>query len=74
MQDYDPAHDSGTGFVFHDYNPEALWDAIVRAKRVFSDTPAWKAIVQRAMKTDFSWARAVEGFEQVYRGLIGGAA
>ncbi len=74
VQDYDPAHDSGTGFVFHDYNPEALWDAIVRAKRVFADAPAWKAIVQRAMKADFSWARAVVRFEEVYRGLIGGAA
>lgn len=74
VQDYDPVHDSGTGFVFHDYNPEAFWDAIVRAKRVFADAPAWKALVQRAMKADFSWARAVVRIEEVYRGLLGGAA
>lgn len=74
VQDYDPMHDSGTGFVFHDYSAEALWDAIVRAKRVFADAPAWKTIVQRAMKADFSWARAVVRFEEIYRELIGGAA
>jgi starch synthase len=74
VQDYDPAHASGTGFVFYDYHAEALWDAIVRAKRVFADTTAWKEIMVRAMKTDFSWSRAVVRFEQVYRGLAGGAA
>jgi starch synthase len=36
VQDYDPVQDSGTGFVFYDYNPEAFWDSIVRAKRVFT--------------------------------------
>jgi len=71
VQDYDLAHQAGTGFVFHDYHAEAFWDAIVRAKRVFADTDAWKTIVQRAMKTDFSWARAVVRFEDLYRGLVG---
>jgi starch synthase len=74
VQDYDPVHDSGTGFVFYDYNAEALWDAIVRAKRVFADANAWKTIMQRAMKVDFSWSRAVVKFEEVYRSLAGGAA
>lgn len=72
VQDVD--HDSGTGFVFHDYRAEAFWDAIVRAKRVFADGSAWKAIVQRAMKTDFSWSRAVVRFEEIYSRLLGGAA
>jgi starch synthase len=74
VQDYDPVHDSGTGFVFYDYNPEALWDAIVRAKRVFTDSEEWKKLVQRAMKADFSWARSVVKYEELYRELIGGAA
>jgi starch synthase len=74
VQDYDPAQDCGTGFVFHDYSAEALWDAIVRVKRVFADAPAWKALVQRAMNADFSWARAVQGYEEIYTRLIGGAA
>ncbi|MEQ1860142.1 MAG: glycogen synthase GlgA [Chthoniobacteraceae bacterium] len=74
VQDLDPVHESGTGFVFHDYSTETLWDAIVRAKRVFADPPAWKAIVQRAMKTDFSWASAVGRYLEVYTRATGGAA
>src|SRR4029453_11819613 len=31
VQDFDPVNDSGTGFVFLDYNAEALWDCILRA-------------------------------------------
>jgi starch synthase len=74
VQDYDPVQDSGTGFVFYDYTAEALWDALGRAKRLFADAAAWKGLVQRAMKTDFSWSRAVVQFEEVYARLSGGAA
>jgi starch synthase len=71
VQDYDPVQGSGTGFMFYDYSPEAFWDAIVRVKRIFADTAEWKKLVQRAMKTDFSWARSVVSYEEVYRELIG---
>jgi starch synthase len=74
VQDFDPVHDSGNGFVFHDYNAEALWDCILRAKRTFQDAATWKAIMQRAMNADFSWARSVERYEEVYATLLGGAA
>jgi starch synthase len=66
VQDYDPAHGSGTGFVFHEYSPEALWDALARVQRIFADPDEWKPIVQRAMQADFSWPRAVERYEEVY--------
>lgn len=71
VQDYDPTTDSGTGFVFHDYSPEALWDAIVRVKKIYSDQATWKTIVQRAMNADFSWDRSVRLYEQVYGSVTG---
>ena len=74
VQDFDPVHNAGTGFIFHDYNAEALWDSILRAKRTFQDAATWKSLMQRAMEADFSWARAVERYEEVYATLIGGAA
>ena len=73
IQDYDPTSDRGTGFLFYEYTPEALWDSIVRAKASFADAPHWKSLVQRAMAADFSWAKAVASYEQVYaRALRGG--
>jgi len=70
VQDYDPTRDGGTGFVFQDYTPEALWDAIVRVNRVFADHEAWKGLMVRAMSMDFSWDRAVLPYEEVYKGLL----
>jgi starch synthase len=67
-------HDTGTGFVFYDYNPEAFWDCILRATRVFCDSAEWKKLVQRGMKADFSWARSVVRYEEIYRDLLGGPA
>ena len=74
VQDYDPVQDAGNGLVFYDYQTEALWDAIGRAKRLFADSAAWTGLVQRAMQTDFSWSSAVLRFEEIYARLTGGAA
>jgi starch synthase len=65
IQDFDPAG-SGTGFVFYDQNPEALWDAIGRAKKVFQDAEAWEQLMRRAMACEFSWAKAAADYENIY--------
>ncbi len=72
IQDYDPTAESGHGFLFFDSTPDALWDAIIRAKRYFTDPPQWQALMRRAMACDFSWAKAVPGYEAVYRRVLGG--
>ena len=42
----------------------------MRAKKVFADAQAWKALMQRAMESDFSWATASEKYGQVYEKLL----
>jgi starch synthase len=71
LEDYDPSSDSGTGFLFYDYTPAALWDTIVRARRHFHDAESWNRLVHRAMEADFSWSRAVEKYEMIYRRVLG---
>ncbi len=73
VQDYDPTagpEGSGNGFVFFDETPEALWDAIGRAKKVFQDRQAWAGLRLRAMLADFSWPAAAARYEQVYETTI----
>jgi starch synthase len=72
--DYDPSADSGYGFLFYQYGSEPLWDAIKRAREIFTDRREWERLMQRAMACDFSWARAAERYEEVYRGLAVQAA
>lgn len=71
ISDYDPSAESGHGFLFYDATPEALWDAIIRAKRYFADPPHWQALMQRAMACDFLWEKAVPHYEAVYTKVAG---
>jgi starch synthase len=70
ISDYDPASGTGTGFLFYEYSPEALWDAIGRARKFFTDTEAWKNLRERAMECDFSWNSAAEEYEKIYSSIL----
>jgi len=67
VQDYDPGSQSGNGFLFFEYLPEALHNAITRAKRIFQDQAQWQALVSRAMHSNFSWDLAAAHYEEVYQ-------
>ncbi len=68
--DYDAASDSGYGFLFYDYTSEAFWDAIRRARELFDNRPEWERLMRRAVARDFSWARAAQQYEELYRSLL----
>jgi starch synthase len=69
IEDYDPATDSGYGFLCYEYSTEAFWDAIKRARKIFRDHELWGKLMQRAMARNFSWAVAAQRYEQLYREL-----
>jgi starch synthase len=66
LADYDASTATGTGFLFFDYHPEALFDAILRAKQIYSVPGQWTQMISRAMASDFSWDRAAREYEAVY--------
>ncbi len=70
IQDYDPTEATGNGFVFFDETPAALWDAIRRTKKVFTQPARWKEIMLRAMSADFSWPAAAERYEKVFESVM----
>lgn len=70
ITDYDPAANTGHGFLFYDYGSEPFWDAIKRAREVFRDREEWKRLMKRAVSRDFSWALAAERYEELYGGLV----
>jgi starch synthase len=69
IEDYDPTTDSGYGFLCYEYSTEAFWDAIKRAREIFRDRELWRKLMERAMARNFSWAEAVQRYEQLYREL-----
>jgi len=60
--------EGGVGFVFHDYDRDALQHALEQAIYIYHHSPEWKNLVQTAMKQDFSWTRSATKYEAIYRG------
>ena len=59
----------GTGFVFDYYNSESLFWAIQHAIQTFTDKSAWKKLVIRGMKKDFSWDKQIPKYIELYEKL-----
>lgn len=55
------------GFVFDEYTPEALWEAVTRARTAYQDRPLWKKLMRRGMSCDFSWNHSVQKYLDLYR-------
>jgi starch synthase len=69
VEDYDPQKQTGTGFVFREYESTALLHAIDRALAAFRDKQAWTALRRRAMAMDYCWDRSAKLYSTLYRQL-----
>lgn len=68
VQDLTPDLSRGSGFVFLDYNAEAMTVAIKRAIAAYAtQREAWHGIIKRIMDIDFSWQSSAKKYESVYR-------
>ena len=66
----------GTGFSFANYNAHEMLFTIKDAARIYREEPdTWQALMDNAMKEDFSWDRSAEKYKEIYEKLCpeGGA-
>jgi starch synthase len=66
VDDFDENPDRGRGFVFEAFEAEALRQALDRALARFRDTKAWRKLVRRAMRADFSWRSSATAYVELY--------
>jgi starch synthase len=66
IQNYDPQTETGTGFVFKNYDPEELLTAIKKALKVYQDKKKWKRLMLAGMQKDFSWEASAKKYVQLY--------
>lgn len=67
----DSVTDGKTGFVFDDYRVESLCRVMWKAIALREDEPhAWRAMVRRVMKEDFSWVRSAKEYVGVYKKVL----
>jgi len=70
VTDLNPSGETGTGFLFQEYNPWALYGALIRAYENFHHPKVWEALVKRAMQADFSWSASAKRYANLYRRAI----
>jgi starch synthase len=68
--DVDADKKRGTGFKFEAYRTEALLAAVTRALNTFRDGKAFREVVRRGMKADFSWSKSARAYEALYQQLL----
>lgn len=67
VEEFNLERDSGTGFRFGPPEASALEEAILRALRTYRNEPeAWKRLMIRGMKRDFSWTRSAQEYLRLY--------
>ncbi len=54
------------GFVFDNYNKEALIKSIKKAVAALKNKKKWQALMQRAMACNFSWNESAKKYVKLY--------
>jgi starch synthase len=66
VRDYSPGDPASNGFVFHEYRPDALLDALRRALALFGDVKKWRILQMAGMQADHSWDRSAREYVRIY--------
>jgi len=69
VQNLTPDMSQGSGFVFEEYNPEAMLAAIERTLDSYRNE-AWPKVVRRIMALDFSWQASARKYEALYQKVL----
>jgi starch synthase len=70
IQDYKSLTSEGTGFLFSDYTPSAMQDAVKRALCVYTDKDKLQKMIVDGMKMHFSWKKPAERYMKLYSAAI----
>jgi len=70
VEPWDPRTRKGTGFLFGDFKPSALYDTLRFALHCYQDEQAWRSLMHNGMARDFSWDRQGEHYVELYRKLV----
>lgn len=69
---YNEVTDEGNGFSFANYNAHELLFTVQRAIALYETDKdgAWKRMVGRAMRTDFSWKQSALRYKELYENVL----
>lgn len=70
IENCNPAKNTGTGFVFKNYNSKELLNSIRFAVEVYKNKIVWTGLMKRGMEKDFSWSNSAAKYLELYAKAI----
>ncbi len=67
IEDFNPKKNSGTGFLFDEFEANSFLFALTRAYTNWRHKDAWRALQKRAMETNFSWEHSAEEYVKIFK-------
>jgi starch synthase len=62
----DAGDPGGTGLMFDEFQPAALWDALERALKVYAAPIRWAELQRNGMRRDSSWSKSAREYAGLY--------
>jgi starch synthase len=69
VRPYNPRNGQGTGFLFSEYHPAAMLEALGSALAAYPNKKVWTRLQKNGMRADFSWDRSAGEYVKMYRRL-----
>ena len=69
VRPFNPKNGHGTGFLFAEYHPAALMQALGAALATYPNKKAWTRLQKNGMRADFSWDRSAGEYVKMYQRL-----
>jgi starch synthase len=70
IEEFDPRTQTGNGFKFGPYEPNALLSAVRRAVDLWAGKETWEILVRNGMAASYSWDVSAEKYLELYQSLV----
>ncbi|SHE29980.1 glycogen synthase GlgA [Desulforamulus putei] len=70
VQPYNEYTGEGNGFSFTNYNAHDFLYTLKRAVHFYHQGPVWSKILVNAMKSDYSWYKSAQKYQDLYKKLV----
>lgn len=70
ITDYDEEYHNSTGFLFKNYNNQEFLKAVRRGIEIFYIKDEWNGLIDRGMKSRFSWNKSAKEYIEEYVNII----
>jgi starch synthase len=69
VKPHNPKNGQGTGFLFANYHPAAMMQALGAALSAYPNKKVWTRLQKNGMRADFSWDRSAGEYVKMYQRL-----